>query len=214
MSYALETLANGMRIARRDYTAKFREQPAGRTARSSFFAELDHAAQKSARTEASGSEDLKSAYDGLSTQSKDLLDRMKTGVSKEEWGSLFRELLDAGLISESEYFHSNPCFVFIGYTDANGDIVHYPPYDGSAGTHYQDPSCQRLLYLKHQDGDSWLGDPFKILDEWLENMRKWQAELEGLVRPNGVKYDTSYLTQQMEDRQKVYTLVQRLAALA
>lgn len=218
MSYTVETLENGLRIARgfriarRGNSANPAEQPAGQTAQSSFSAELGRAAQAAAKTETAEGVDMESALDGLSAQSKDLLNRMKRNVTRDEWDSLLQDLLGAGLISQREYLHSNPNIVLIGYTDANGDIVLYPPYDGNAAVTktFSDGSA----YMEDWGGDQWPGDPFELFDEWLENMRKWQAGLEEMVRPNGVKYDTSHITRMMEDRQRVHALVQRLIAMA
>ena len=238
MSFTVGTAANGMRIGRWDDPAKSREQPAAQAAQSTFFAELSRAAQTAAKAEASGDVDLKTGYDRLSAQSKALLNRLKemtaskeetedipeealAGISTDEWRALRKDMLDAGLISKADYFHSDPDIVIIGYSDANGDTVFYPPFNGYLTSAQTGPggslwssSSDSVGWISRLGAADWTGDPFQFLDQWLKRMRSWQYDLDLLVRPNGVKYDTSHLTKQMEDRQKVTGLVKDLMELA
>lgn len=101
----------------------------GKAASSGFAAQLSRATQAAQADQAGGGE-LKAAYDRLSAASKAVLNRLKAGeanVSKEEWAALRRELRDAGLITQEEFFRSDPDVVVVGYTDANGELVTYPP---------------------------------------------------------------------------------------
>lgn len=237
MSFTVGTAANGMRIGRWDGPAKSREQPAAQAAQSAFFAELNRAAQTAAKAETSGGVDLSAGYDRLSAQSKALLSRLKEvsgrektdgvpedeleGISKDEWKALRKDMLDAGLISRADYFHSDPDLVIIGYSDANGDTVFYPPFNdyptsaqtGPGGSLWSS-SSDSVGWISRLGAADWAGDPFQFLELWLKRMRSWQYDLDMLVRPNGVKYDTSHLTRQMEDRQKVSGLVKELMELA
>ena len=141
-----------------------------------------------------------------------MLNRLKAGeanVSKEEWAALRRELRDAGLITQEEFFRSDPDVVVVGYTDANGELVTYPPVccQGAA------QSNGGVLISRYWSPEDWAGDPLRFLDKWLEAIRDWQDEVDAQYRADGTKYDTSHLTKQAEAHEKVSGLVKAMLEL-
>ena len=183
----------------------------GKAASSGFAAQLSRATQAAQADQAAGGE-LKAAYDRLSAASKAVLNRLKAGeanVSKEEWAALRRELRDAGLITQEEFFRSDPDVVVVGYTDANGELVTYPPVccQGAA------QSNGGVLISRYWSPEDWAGDPLRFLDKWLEAIREWQDEVDAQYRADGTKYDTSHLTKQAEAHEKVSGLVKAMLEL-
>ena len=136
---------------------------------------------QAAQADQAGGGELKAAYDRLSAASKAVLNRLKAGeanVSKEEWAALRRELRDAGLITQEEFFRSDPDVVVVGYTDANGELVTYPPVccQGAA------QSNGGVLISRYWSPEDWAGDPLRFLDKWLEAIREWQDEVDAQYR--------------------------------
>ncbi len=133
----------------------------------------------------------------------------EANVSKEEWAALRRELRDAGLITQEEFFRSDPDVVVVGYTDANGELVTYPPVccQGAA------QSNGGVLISRYWSPEDWAGDPLRFLDKWLEAIREWQDEVDAQYRADGTKYDTSHLTKQAEAHEKVSGLVKAMLEL-
>lgn len=178
----------------------------------SFADELNRAAQTPAKTERSGGVDLKDVYNGLSENAKSVLDRMKPNVTKDEWNAVLQELRDAGALSSWDMMRCHPDIVIIGYTDPSGELVLYPRGDTCTITGETGPDGALLgNYWGIQD---WSGDPFKYIDQWLKALQDWRDELDGLTRPNGVKYDTSALTGQIEAIHRVSGLMKRLLEMA
>lgn len=185
-----------------------------------FAAELERVA---ARAEASGDTDFKTAYDRLSDGSKTVLSRLKSGeadVSKSEWFDLRKELRDLGLITQNEFFDSDPDIVVLGYTDGNGDFVEYPSRGGALApglenAHFLVGGASAYVsggvrYGRYWTLEEWSGDPFQSIDAWLEAIRGWRDDLDQLVREDGTRYDTSSLTRQIEAKEKVNGLVRDL----
>lgn len=192
MNMRTTTLENGMWAVVQD-----RPSAPGKAASSGFAAQLSRATQAAQADQADGGE-LKAAYDRLSAASKAVLNRLKAGeanVSKEEWAALRRELRDAGLITQEEFFRSDPDVVVVGYTDANGELVTYPPVccQGAA------QSNGGVLISRYWSPEDWAGDPLRFLDKWLEAIREWQDEVDAQYRADGTKYDMSHLTKQAEE---------------
>lgn len=233
MSFTTEAAVNGRPAVRWDSPANSSARTGSGTVRNSFFLQMSRAAQEAEQAEDSGQPDLKTGYDRLTAQSRELLARLKEaaavwddpdlqempeGVTKDEWKALRRDMKDAGLISSTDYFRSDPDVVIVGYTDPNDGLVAYPPFQDCAASAETGPgetlcASGSTGWLSRLGAEDWTGNPFQFLDQWLQTMRRWQYDLEQMVRPNGVKYDTSHLVRQMEDRQKVTGLVKDLMNL-
>ncbi len=203
------TLDNGMRAV-----VQNRSSSPEKTALSGFAAELRQTAQ-AASMAASGSPELKAAYERLSAPSKAVLNRIKAGetnVSKDEWTALRRELRDAGLISQDEFFRSDPNIAILGYTDSSGKLVLYP-FSSVAEPCGTAQSHDGVWTGSLQPFVEWTGDPLQFIDQWLEAIRSWRDDADRLCQPDGTKYDTSHLTRQADAHEKVVGLVKELLEL-
>ena len=162
---------------------------------------------------------LKALYDLLSAVSKDVLYRVKAGqtdITQDEWTDLCRELKDAGIITEADFVRtrSNLRIVPIGYVDGNGDRVLYgniPVLSSGllgAGDHTDGYSGLSKTWTVND----WSGDPLQHLDEWIESLRKWRADLATQRSSDGTRTygDLSPIERDINSCQKVNNLVRDL----
>ena len=199
MGMTMVTLENGLRavVTERQAAAM------SKAGQSGFAAELRRTAE-AAEAENPGGADLKAAYDRLSDGSKAVLNRLKAGaadITKGEWDNLRRELKEQGLISEAEYFYTQPDIVVLGKAE---DFQ-----DGGVTLVGEGPA----LSFERFESIEWTGDLFQYLDQWLELLRQQRDHWADAAQQWGKPLDISPRTRQIEAHEKVSGLVRELAEL-
>lgn len=167
-------------------------QAASRSTKSSFWDAVQKATNPASvkkvrdSIESSGSMDLQSVYNRLTSNSKATLDRLNTeepNIEKDKWMGLCKELKDMGVITEYDFgcvrtdFH----FIPIGYTDENGNIVTYeacPMMKNKLLGLYEKSSNPAVAGSESwlSIGD-WSGDPLEYLDSWVSALYSWRSNL-------------------------------------
>lgn len=215
MDMKMVTLENGLR-------AVVADKPAASPESSAFAEQLAQVAQAAQQAQAAGSTKLQAAWSSLTPGSRDVLERLRAaqerlkaaeddepdaagaegpGITTEEWNNLCRELHAMGLLTNSELFHANPDIIVVGKLDPNGS-----PAAGLAELNGMLNAAPNIYW----EDISWNGDPLQFFKRWLDALYSQRELLNGQLRPDGAKYDTSFLTRQIEDKEKVSDLVASL----
>lgn len=165
---------------------------------------------------------LKILLDRLTPASKAVLNRIQagtSGIAKDEWSGLCKELETLGAISEADLqctgagFHLIP----LGYYGENGEFVKYElPMElknkllSQAGGK-KSPSGDGLWACLDDGG--WTGDPLAYLDNWMSSLYAWRSDLARARNGDGSpRYsDFSPITRQINSCQKVAALVKELS---
>lgn len=150
---------------------------AGAGTAASFAAQMAELTDSLALSDPAGDPTLKAAYDQLTDASKAVLARMKAGqdgVTREEWTELCRELKDAGTISETDF----------AYARADLRVVPLPVADMRDGCTVLHGDGDGMLLSPVKDPE-WSGDPFELLDQWMEELRETRARAAGLRQSDG-----------------------------
>lgn len=199
-------------------------QAANRSTKSSFWDAVQKATDVSSvkkvrdSIEKSGSMDLQSVYNQLTSGSKAALDRLnreEPSIKEDEWMGLCKELKDMGAITEYDFssVRSDFHFIPIGYTDENGNIVTYEA--SSIMKHkLEKPGNPAVAGAEAWlSMDDWTGNPLEYLDNWVSELYSWRSGLAKMRAEDGsLKYNNfTPITNRINSCQKVAALVRDLS---
>ena len=149
------------------------------------------------------------AWDKLSERTQEVLRRLKAGgaVGKAEWMDARKDMLWSGVIDALQYAGGDPDCYTIGYSDGHGNEIFYPPYTGrctSADVGKNHPMGEK--YWDYWSAGSWIGGDMRgsSVDQLLAGLKGWKARLDGMITPNGQRYDTSPIGRDIQNTERFF----------